>query len=79
MEVVYVLHHVRSADEDGDDAKLIGVYGSRQAANDAIRRLADKPGFREHPDGFVAERYELGKDHWTEGFVRSTDELNDSN
>ena len=79
MEAVYVLHHVRSDDEYGDDAKLIGVYRSKQAAEDAIKRLANLPGFRDHPHGFCAERYEVDKDHWEEGFVTVTHGTDNSN
>jgi hypothetical protein len=27
------------------------------------------PGFRQHPKGFIIDAYEVGKDHWTEGYV----------
>jgi len=36
MNSVFVLHHVQKDDEYGDDAKLIGVYSSTDAANAAI-------------------------------------------
>lgn len=71
MASVYVLHHVRKDDEYGDNAKLIGIYHSAAKANDAIARLAGLPGFRDHPEGFHADSYELDKDHWTEGFSLS--------
>lgn len=69
MEEVYAIWHVRSDDEDGDDAKFIGVYRSEAAANDAVVRLKGKPGFCDHPDGFQVQCYKLDEDHWTEGFV----------
>lgn len=69
MNSVYVLHHIRSDDEYGDDAKLIGVYRSEISAAAAVERLKDQPGFRDHPAGFHAEAYSLDHDHWAEGFV----------
>jgi hypothetical protein len=69
MNTVYILHHVRSDDDYGDDAKLIGVYRSEDAAAAAVSRLKDQPGFRDHLSGFHAEAYRLDQDHWTEGFV----------
>jgi hypothetical protein len=69
MEAVFVLHHVRSDDEFGDDAKLIGVYRSHAAAEAATVRLSAQPGFVDHPDGWQIDRYLLDKDHWEEGFV----------
>jgi hypothetical protein len=68
MERVFILHHV-SEFEGEEDAKLIGVYSSRPRAEAAVDRLKGMPGFREQPDGFQIEPYELDKDHWLEGFV----------
>jgi homoserine kinase type II len=69
MDTVHVPHHVRSDDEFGDDAKLIGVYRSAEAAAAAATRLMDQPGFRDHPTGFHADAYPLDRDHWCEGFI----------
>ncbi|WP_010542790.1 DUF7336 domain-containing protein [Sphingomonas elodea] len=68
MTTVYVLHHVRSKDEFGDDAKLIGVYSSAKAAAAASARLLHQPGFRDHPEGFQTDAYALDRDSWSEGF-----------
>ncbi|WP_271066845.1 hypothetical protein [Caulobacter sp. NIBR1757] len=48
---------------------MIGVYASRDKALLAQARSTDLPGFRDWPDGFLIEEYELDQDHWTEGFV----------
>jgi hypothetical protein len=67
---VQVLWFMRER-EDGEDTELlIGVYQTEQDANAAIERLRSKPGFAEFPQGFLAVKYEINKDHWTEGFVR---------
>jgi homoserine kinase type II len=67
-QFVYVLHHVREVG-DSEDTKLIGVYRTEDAARAAIERLSPMPGFRNHPNGFHIDRYELDKDHWAEGFA----------
>jgi len=72
METVCILWHLNYGDE-----KLIGVYASEADTKAAVDRLKDKPGFKEAPEiiqdldenGFMIGPYELGKDHWTEGFV----------
>jgi homoserine kinase type II len=69
MRFVYLLWHVRSDDEDGDDAKLIGVYSSEPSAQSAIDRKKDQAGFVDHPDGFEIAGYEIDRDAWSEGFV----------
>ena len=68
MPAVFVLHHVRADDEYADDAKLIGVYSSKDKAEEAIKRLTPLPGFCLHPAGFQVDEYELDEDNWTTGF-----------
>lgn len=63
-----MLHHVRKDDESGDDAKLIGVYRSAEAAACAIARMSSQPGFRDHPHGFHTDAYALDRDQWPAGF-----------
>jgi hypothetical protein len=67
MASVFVVHHSYEIG-DRDEVKLIGVYGSRDDAEAAIVRLASRPGFREHTSGFHIDEYQIGKDHWVEGF-----------
>lgn len=52
-----------------NEVKFIGVYSSHDDAQAAISRLRDQPGFRDWPDGFSINEYEIGIDHWTEGFA----------
>lgn len=68
MKEVYVLEHSYELDEC-DESKLIGIYSSKQAAQDAITRLQSQPGFRDYPDNFTIDRYVLDQDHWKEGFI----------
>lgn len=49
--------------------KFIGVCATQEEADRAVERFKRQPGFKDHPDGFSVDRYEVGKDHWTEGFV----------
>ncbi len=72
METVYVLWYCRERDEGEDTELLIGVYRAEADAKGAIDRLKDKRGFVDHPDGFEIVPYELGKDHWTDGFITET-------
>jgi hypothetical protein len=65
---VFMLWHRRFVEEI-DHEILIGVYASHADANAAIERVKDQRGFRDYPDGFEIDEYEIGKDHWTEGFV----------
>jgi hypothetical protein len=72
MESAFLLWHVQSfPGSDNDDEKLIGAYRTEEDAKAAIVRVKDKPGFVDAPEGFLIDRYELNKDHWTEGYVRA--------
>lgn len=75
---VFVLQHVAREREADADVKLVGVYATRQEAQNAIRRLRMAPGFRENPDGFYVDEYLLDQDHWTEGFGEASAQTNAS-
>ena len=70
MDSVYLLWYVREWDEGEDTELLIGVYRSKEEAIEATVRLKEQPGFVDYPEGFQIHAYELGKDHWTQGFAR---------
>lgn len=63
---VFLLWHVRELPDGDEDTRLIGVYASAEAAR---RCVAAQPGFRDRPEGFQVDRYAVGQDHWTEGYV----------
>jgi homoserine kinase type II len=72
MATVFILQHQRSETENHiEDAKFIGAYSSRAAAEAAVERLRSQPGFRDYPDDFSIDEYEIDRDHWTAGFVVS--------
>ena len=76
MDTVYLLWYVREWDEGEDTELLIGVYRSKGDATEAIRRLKGQPGFVAYPEGFEIHAYEVGKDHWEEGYARMLGDVN---
>ena len=77
---VYVVQHLHIQEDGNECVKMIGVYESRKASEDAVQRLASKPGFKDFPtiidplhdedaSGFYVDEYTIGEDHWTDGFV----------
>lgn len=68
MATVFVLQH--EYEWCGrDEVKFIGVYATEVDAQAAVARLCKQAGFRDWPNGFSIDEYELGVDHWTEGFI----------
>lgn len=77
MKKVFVLQHSYEKDFC-EETKFIGVYSSIEKAESAIERLKIQPGFRDRPEDFQIEEYELDKDQWTEGYaVMTTVEVKD--
>ncbi|MGB0835999.1 MAG: DUF7336 domain-containing protein [Psychrobium sp.] len=80
MNNVFILQHLHVVDSHTEDVKIIGVYHSREKANEAINQLITASGFVDHPQlitsdedigksGFYIDEYPLDKTHWSEGFV----------
>ncbi|HQF38349.1 MAG TPA: hypothetical protein PK322_04450 [Opitutaceae bacterium] len=68
MKSVYLLFHAHQLPKGEEDSKLIGVYATPADATAAQQRASAMPGFKDHADGFTIDEYEIGKDHWAEGF-----------
>jgi homoserine kinase type II len=70
MKSVFILQHVRQDGPDDEDEKIIGIYSTKENAEKTIEKYKKKdlPGFKDYPDSFYIDEYELDKDHWTEGF-----------
>jgi hypothetical protein len=65
---VFLLQHIHNEDSDHEDIKIIGIYSTIDAANAAIARSRNLPGFNESSDGFYVDEYEIDVDHWTSGY-----------
>jgi hypothetical protein len=66
-QVVFVLSHLCPGPE-ADDEKLLGVFSTREEADQAIAEAVLLPGFSESPDGFHIDEYVVDERCWTEGF-----------
>ena len=72
MNSVFILWHVHPTGAGEDNEKLIGVYASEPDAIAAQNRVKNQPGFCTFPKGFQIIEYEIGKDHWEEGYFTCT-------
>jgi hypothetical protein len=68
MHSVFLLWHSHDFGYGETDDKLIGVYSSATEAAAAKARKLQFEGFRDAPEGFLIEPYELDKDQWSEGY-----------
>jgi hypothetical protein len=67
---VHILWHHYPDDADDENAKLLGVYSSRELAEQRIGKCASLPGFSSGEGAFSIDPCEVDKDEWTEGFFR---------
>ena len=65
MPTIYRVYHVNPKN---DDEKPIGVYSSYEEATRIVERYKNFEGFRDAPDCFYIDKYELDKEYWTEGY-----------
>lgn len=73
---VYVLLHRYNWGEDNEfsETKFIGVYSSKENAEETIKRLIDVEGFNRYPVScFIIDTYTLDEDNWAEGFISFED------
>lgn len=69
MKHVYILFHSYELD-DNEEIKILGVYSNEILANENIVKYLNLPGFKDYPDGFHIDKYEVDNNKWTEGFIK---------
>jgi len=70
MKSVYILQHSYETSDTGEEkTKFIGVYSTKGKAQETVKRLSSQPGFKDFPDCFYIDEYEIDQDTWIEGFV----------
>ncbi len=57
--IVYLLQHIRKVEVDAISGIHIGVYTSLESANLTIDKYKNIEGFKDYPDDFVVEEYEV--------------------
>ena len=67
MKSVFLLQHSYTINEV-EETKIIGIFSSRENAEQCIEKNKTLPGFREYPDSFYLDEYEVDKLQWKEGF-----------
>lgn len=71
MRKVYQGYHSYDDSNDCQHSRLVGHFSSKALAEEAVIRLKDRPGFRDHPEGFYVGEAMIDVIMWQEGFVRA--------
>lgn len=67
MSKVYLLQHSYEQN-DIEETKIIGIFSSKEKALEVIERYKILSGFKEYPNDFYIDEYQIDKNHWEEGF-----------
>ena len=59
MNKVYELSHVEQFDCGHEDEKLIGIFSSKEDAQEKIKDFKKLKGFKDNPEGFCIREYVL--------------------
>ncbi len=59
----FVLSYMRPTAEGHFAGMFIGVYSSLKEVESAMARMRQRPGYRDHPDGFRVDCYRLNEDY----------------
>ena len=65
----YAPWHLLTDEEGRDHDKLLGIYSTRENAEQGLALLRDRPGFRDCPDGFEINEGTMDRTYMTEGFI----------
>jgi hypothetical protein len=65
MNYIYIVSHLNPKN---DDEKHIGSYLSYEEAAQVVEKYKQFEGFRDAPDHFYIDKYEIGKLYWPEGY-----------
>jgi hypothetical protein len=76
---VFLLWHMRPLEGQKDldpemnhietDDKLCGVFSTRDRAKAARQQLTALEGFRDYPEDFLIDEYDVDRVQWVSGFV----------
>ncbi|GGF11702.1 hypothetical protein SAMN05443634_11616 [Chishuiella changwenlii] len=83
MEKLFILHHEYEytyKKEIFDEVKFIGVFSSKQKAEEAKNLLKNKKGFINYPeDCFIIGEIGVDTVEWLEGFITTEEAEKDIN
>lgn len=66
IDYVYRVTHVNPKN---DDIKGIGTYATRAEAEKTVALYKTYKGFKDSPENFYIQRYQVDQAHWSSGYA----------
>ena len=63
-----LLQHSYELEKGCDETKVLGIFSSRQMAEEAVGSYRQLPGFRDKKEDFYIDKYEVNKKYWGDGY-----------
>lgn len=51
-----------------EETKIIGIFSSKEIAEQVLIKYKSLPGFKDYPDSFFIDECTIDKSYWEEGF-----------
>lgn len=68
IKKVYFLQHFYENYDEIECITDLGVYSTRKKAEEALEKFKKNKKFKDHPNDFNIDTYEVDKTFWEEGF-----------
>ena len=73
MTIVYEVGYARELSDDVTDVKFVGVFSTREKADEAFEAVKTHPPYSRYPECLYVMDVEVDIDHWTYGFFTPED------
>lgn len=67
-EKLFLLQHSYECNDGSVETKVLGIFSNKLWAEDAISEYRNLHGFKEKPNDFYIDEYEIDRKYWEEGF-----------
>jgi len=68
MKNVYIVEHSYEL-ENCEEIKLIGAFSTEDEAKKIVNKYQKLLGFKDYPDNFFINKYQVDIAEWSEGFI----------
>ncbi len=72
MEFLYEIYHLN---KKNDDLKIVGRFTSLKEVKKIIEEYKQYEGFKDNPNGFFIDKYEINKLCWQDGYFKKQKEI----
>lgn len=73
MKKIYLLQHRHPFEDGSEDTKFLGIFATKKEVMQAIKFYKKLLGFKDFPNEFFIDKYEIDRCEWDSGFIVEND------